>query len=132
MTAPEQGPSGPHTESRAASPAPPLRALARGVDQSAVYSMELLAGILTWMGLGWLADQWLGTEPWVMVAGALIGYAAGLYLIWLRSRDAMQTDDATRGQASEPALAQEQPGRKAASVGPADVGGRARGETPGV
>ena len=106
MTASEPGPSGPHAESRAASPAPPLRALARGVDQSAVYSMELLAGILTWMGLGWLADRWLGTQPWLMVIGALIGYAAGLYLIWLRSGDAMRTDEVTREETDEPVFAQ--------------------------
>ncbi len=79
---------------RAASPEPagddrppesPMRALARGTDQASVMSVELLAGIGTWMGIGWLADRWLGTDPWLMVIGALVGNAAGIYLIWLRS-----------------------------------------------
>lgn len=64
--------------------------------------MELMAGILTWMGLGWLGDQWLGTMPWLMVAGALIGNAAGLYLIWVRSRDSMQEGEAGRPTRGDP------------------------------
>ncbi|MGM0819558.1 MAG: AtpZ/AtpI family protein [Actinomycetota bacterium] len=61
-----------------------VRALARGADQASVMSVELLGGIGTWMAIGWLADRWLDTGPWLMVAGALLGNAAGLYLIWLR------------------------------------------------
>lgn len=61
-----------------------MRALARGADQASVMSVELLGGIGTWMAIGWLADRWLDTGPWLMVAGALLGNAAGLYLIWLR------------------------------------------------
>lgn len=56
-----------------------------GMDQASVMGTELLAAILTWTVLGWLADRWLGTGPWLMVAGALLGNAAGLYLVWLRS-----------------------------------------------
>lgn len=48
-------------------------------------SVELIAAILTWTGIGWLVDEWLGTMPWFLVGGALLGNAAGLYLIWLRS-----------------------------------------------
>ncbi len=66
-------------------PESPMLALARGADQASVMSGELLAGIGTWMGIGWLADRWLDTGPWLMVIGALIGNAAGLYLVWLRS-----------------------------------------------
>ena len=69
-----------------------MRALARGADQASVMSVELLAGSGPWMGIGWLADRWLETGPWLMVAGALIGNAAGLYLIWLRSGRASDGD----------------------------------------
>lgn len=56
-----------------------------GLDQASVMGLELLAGILTWAGLGWLADRWLGTTPWLFGVGAMLGFAAGLYLVWVRS-----------------------------------------------
>lgn len=61
------------------------RGLWMGVDQGSVMGVELLAAILVWGGAGWLADRWLGTTPWLLGVGSLVGYAAGLYLIWLRS-----------------------------------------------
>jgi ATP synthase protein I len=61
------------------------RAMWSGLDQASIMSVELMAAILTWAGIGWLVDRWLGTMPWFLAAGALIGNAAGLYLIWLRS-----------------------------------------------
>lgn len=58
----------------------------RGVDQGSIMGLELVAGILLWGGLGYLADQALGTAPWLLGIGALVGYAGGLWLIWLRSQ----------------------------------------------
>jgi F0F1-type ATP synthase assembly protein I len=73
------------------------RALLSGVDHASIMSMELLAAILTWTGLGWLADRALGTGPWLLVAGGLIGNAAGLYLIYLRGKR-MDAADAARAE----------------------------------
>lgn len=56
-----------------------------GLDEASVMGTELIAAILTWSAIGWFLDQWLGTRPWFLVSGALIGNAAGLYLVWLRS-----------------------------------------------
>lgn len=56
-----------------------------GVDQATIMSLELLSGILVWGGAGWLLDRWLGTLPWFFTAGVMLGFGAGLYLIWLRS-----------------------------------------------
>lgn len=71
-----------------------------GMDQASVMGTELLAAILTWTVLGWLADRWLGSEPWLMVTGAMIGNAAGLYLVWLRSaRMDRYASEATEGSA---------------------------------
>ena len=42
---------------------------------------ELAAGIGLFAGLGYLGDRWLGTLPWLTVAGALLGMTAGLYLL---------------------------------------------------
>jgi ATP synthase protein I len=57
----------------------------RGLDQASIMGVELVAAILTWVGIGWLVDGWIGTRPWGIVIGALIGNAAGLYLISLRA-----------------------------------------------
>lgn len=56
-----------------------------GLDQASVMGVELMAAILTWAGVGFLLDRALGTAPWFLAIGALVGNAAGLYLIWLRS-----------------------------------------------
>jgi F0F1-type ATP synthase assembly protein I len=58
----------------------------RGLDQSSVMGVELLTGTLTWAGLGWLVDRWLETGPWFLAIGALLGNAAGIYLVYLRGR----------------------------------------------
>lgn len=46
---------------------------------------ELLTGTLLWGGIGWFLDRWLGTDPWFMAVGMLVGWGAALYLIYLRS-----------------------------------------------
>lgn len=61
--------------------------------------VELIAGTLTWAGIGWLLDRWLGTGPWLLAIGALVGNAAGLYLIWLRG-GRMDRAEAARLRAS--------------------------------
>jgi F0F1-type ATP synthase assembly protein I len=82
-----------HEPQDAASSAPdvagPVRSTVResmvGLDHSSIMGAELVSAIAVWTGIGWLADRWLGTDPWLLIIGALIGNAAGLYLIWLRS-----------------------------------------------
>ncbi|HVM00213.1 MAG TPA: AtpZ/AtpI family protein [Egibacteraceae bacterium] len=56
-----------------------------GIDQATVMSLELLSGILVWGGAGWLVDRWLGTAHWFFGVGVMLGFAAGLYLVWLRT-----------------------------------------------
>jgi F0F1-type ATP synthase assembly protein I len=56
----------------------------RGADLASAVVSELLGGLLVWMGIGWLVDRWLATSPWFTIIGALVGYAGGMYLVWLR------------------------------------------------
>lgn len=67
-----------------------------GLDEASVMGVELLAATLTWAAIGWFVDRWLGTDPWFLAAGALIGNAAGIYLIWLRSGRMQERDVAAR------------------------------------
>ncbi len=43
----------------------------------------LLSGPLIYGGVGYLADQWLGTT-WLVGVGIVAGMALSLYLIWFR------------------------------------------------
>jgi ATP synthase protein I len=42
---------------------------------------EMAGGILLFAGLGYLVDRWLGTWPWGVITGCLLGLAGGMYLI---------------------------------------------------
>lgn len=75
----------PESERSGVAPTGATRRFWVGLDEASVMGTELIAAILTWSAIGWFLDQWLGTRPWLLVSGALIGNAAGLYLVWLRS-----------------------------------------------
>jgi len=49
------------------------------------YLAEFLAALLTWGGIGFLLDRWLGTDPWLLIAGLVLGNGLGIYLLWVRS-----------------------------------------------
>lgn len=57
-------------------------------------TIEFLAAIMTWGGIGWVVDRWLGTSPWVMIAGFVLGNACGIYLVWLHSRSEDEIEQA--------------------------------------
>jgi ATP synthase protein I len=40
--------------------------------------ITLFATVAAFCGLGWLVDTWLGTKPWFLVTGIVVGSAAGL------------------------------------------------------
>ena len=48
---------------------------------------EFLAALLTWGGIGYLVDRWLGTAPWLLIAGLVLGNGLGIYLLWLRANE---------------------------------------------
>lgn len=51
---------------------------------------SILAGTL----LGYFADQWLGTEPWLVITGVLLGAYSGFMRVWNYSK---KIDDNPRG-----------------------------------
>lgn len=48
-----------------------------GLAYAAAFS--LFASVVSGMIVGWLLDRWLGTNPWLLVAGIVLGAAAGFY-----------------------------------------------------
>jgi ATP synthase protein I len=48
-----------------------------GLVYAAVISFVLSTVVL--MGLGWGLDRWLGTAPWLVVTGIVLGAAVGFY-----------------------------------------------------
>jgi ATP synthase protein I len=41
--------------------------------------ITLFASVAAFCGLGWLLDKWLGTEPWFLIVGIVLGSAVGLF-----------------------------------------------------
>lgn len=58
---------------------------------------ELLVGLLVCMGLGWMADKYLGTAPWIMLALMPLGLAAGVVNVMRLSRS-KQADEILGGK----------------------------------
>jgi ATP synthase protein I len=40
--------------------------------------IELVVGVVIGAGGGYALDRWLGTAPWLMILGLMVGFAAGL------------------------------------------------------
>ena len=49
--------------------------------------MALSSSIVSCLIVGWLLDRWLGTSPWLIVVGIIVGSVAGfMHLIRVMSR----------------------------------------------
>ena len=48
-----------------------------GLAYAAAFS--LFAAVVSGLIVGWLLDRWLGTKPWLLVVGIILGAAAGFY-----------------------------------------------------
>ena len=42
-------------------------------------ALSLFAAVVAGLIVGWLLDRWLGTRPWLLVVGLVLGAAAGFY-----------------------------------------------------
>jgi ATP synthase protein I len=42
-------------------------------------ALTLFASVASFCGVGWLLDRWLGTQPWFLIGGIVLGSVAGLY-----------------------------------------------------
>ena len=46
--------------------------------------VEIAVPVMLFTFLGYKADGWLGTEPWLVVVGALLGMAVSFYTLFKR------------------------------------------------
>lgn len=86
----------PSQEPSPSEPPPPTAQTTARAYQAA---MEAVLSILIGAGLGWWADRELGTEPWVMVVGLGLGFAAFVRRL-LRVRQ-VETEAAARSEESD-------------------------------
>jgi ATP synthase protein I len=42
-------------------------------------ALALFMSVASLCGLGWALDRWLGTAPWLLVGGIVLGAALGFY-----------------------------------------------------
>lgn len=67
-------------------------------DSGWIMTAELLSAVGVWGGIGWLIDRWLGTGPWVLAAGLLLGATLGTYLVFLRADAQGKAEEAKRSR----------------------------------
>lgn len=53
-------------------------AFRKGLALAGRVGAELVASTIVGAGLGYGLDHWLGTGPWLMIVGLLLGAAAGV------------------------------------------------------
>ena len=41
--------------------------------------ITLFASVAAFCGAGWFLDKWLGTQPWLLIIGIVLGSAVGLF-----------------------------------------------------
>ena len=41
--------------------------------------LAIFFSVVAFLGFGYMLDRWLGTDPWLMVAGVVLGSAVGFY-----------------------------------------------------
>ncbi|WP_270258204.1 hypothetical protein [Kocuria marina] len=62
--------------------------------------LYIVVGAVFWSLVGWFLDHLLGTR-WIVIAGAVFGAAAGVYLGYLHMRDALNRSTAPQKTPSE-------------------------------
>jgi Putative F0F1-ATPase subunit Ca2+/Mg2+ transporter len=51
----------------------------RSADSAAMVSYSLIGAIVVLGGVGYGLDRWLGTSPWLLLGGLLLGMIVGFY-----------------------------------------------------
>jgi F0F1-type ATP synthase assembly protein I len=76
------------------------RELYRGAGDAWTIVAELLTATAVWGAIGFGLDRAFNTWPVLFLVGAVVGHAAGIYLIWLRAQGRIGAQN--RGGAKAP------------------------------
>jgi len=57
-------------------------AFRKGLALASRVGLELVAATVIGAGLGYALDRWLGTRPWLLVVGVVLGAAAGFFAVY--------------------------------------------------
>ncbi len=82
---------------------PPRRRYAPRTDDGLAQGMESVGTLVVFLGLGWLIDRWLGTQPVFMIAMvvlAVVGLGAkiyGTYTTRMKELEAQRLDSQSGG-----------------------------------
>ena len=52
--------------------------------------LELTAGVAVFTAIGWWLDEKWQTQPWMLIVGATLGFAGGLYNLWRKANRHLQ------------------------------------------
>lgn len=74
----------------------PAGGIWRELDSGWAMTSEFISAVLVWMGIGWLLDRWLDTDPWLLVAGIVLGFVLGTWLLFLRANEVGRAEEAKR------------------------------------
>jgi len=81
---PSRGPEIPselkeEADSQPSAPKTPYAPPAGSVRELAGLGIEIVASIAGLGAVGWLLDRWIGSFPWLMMIGLILGIIGGLY-----------------------------------------------------
>jgi ATP synthase protein I len=58
-----------------------------GLGTGLKVAVDLLAGVVVGVGIGYALDRWLGTSPWFTVAMLFLGFAAGILNVYRAAQE---------------------------------------------
>ena len=70
--------------------APPKAGELAGWYRMAGVGTEFVAAIGVFAAIGYFLDRWLGSSPWLVLAGCGLGFAVGLWLMYKAARDSFK------------------------------------------
>jgi ATP synthase protein I len=65
----------------------------QGLSFAVRIGTELVVSTVVGAGLGYLLDNWLGTRPWIMIAGVLLGAVAGFRTVYRLANPGDSSDE---------------------------------------
>ena len=61
--------------------------IAQAVNEGWVVGGSFFGSILSGFILGFLADRWLGTAPWLVILGIVLGAYSGFVRLWRYAKE---------------------------------------------